>query len=98
MPPIALNGLLGDRKSSARQGLCELADNLVAEGSCMNRLEALRLLEEELYCLQAEERGMLLIIRGWGETMDLGLLNNTIPEKKLSKLHAKQEQEYLIES
>jgi hypothetical protein len=41
-------------------------------------------MEEELFCLQAEERGLMLIVRGWGETMDLGLLNQTVPERKLS--------------
>ena len=72
-------------KSKAREAIMEIRDLLVEEEICMTRLEALRLLQEEVSCMEAEEKALVLLLRGWGENLDLGLIKRD-PVSTLSKV------------
>jgi len=76
MPPIPATATLGGMRAGVRSGLEAMVNGLIERGECFNRYEALRLLQEELACLEAEERAMTLVIRGWGETLNFGLLDD----------------------
>ena len=54
---------------------------LLNDEECFTRGEALCLLQRELACLEAEERGRSLIVDGWGENLDLGLLQKGTENK-----------------
>jgi hypothetical protein len=77
MRPIPLDGLVGDTRALVRERLEGLADELITSDRMTSRVEALRLIAEELRCLEAKERSLVLLVRGWGEAFDLGLLSKT---------------------
>lgn len=85
MRPLPVNALLGDKRTRIRIALQELVKEFMDEDYCFSRIEGYRAIREELSCLEAEERGLQLILRGWGETLNLGLLEDS-EKRKMSKL------------